>query len=141
MSLVKVVLQDMRQALEFVMSMFVKVLRSTTQILEHLMSRFTAVLQSMPSPLEIGACIAVVDVIEGNNYFQMALAVTSLFLAVCDWHVPRVIAYHNFICRFLSAICLQIAQRNLHIKLWYAMTRGTCQSHTARNRLVTARAI
>ena len=82
MSLVKVVLQDMRQALEFVMSMFVKVLRSTTQILEHLMSRFTAVLQSMPSPLEIGACIAVVDVMEGNNYFQMALEVTSMLLAV-----------------------------------------------------------
>ena len=101
MSLVKVVLQDMRQAQEFVMSMFVKVLRSTTQILEHLMSRFKALLQNMPSPLEIGACIAVVDVIEGNNYFQMALAVTSLFLAVCDWHVPRVTSYHNFVCRFL----------------------------------------
>ena len=100
MSLVKVVL-------EFVMSMFVKVLRSTPQILEHLMSRFTAVLQSMPSPLEIGACIAVVDVIEGNKYFQIALAVTSLFLAVCDWHVPQVISHHNFICRFLSAICMQ----------------------------------
>ena len=32
MSLVEVVLQDMLQALEFVMSMFVKVLRSTPQI-------------------------------------------------------------------------------------------------------------
>ena len=96
-----VVLKVMLLALEFVMSMFVKVLRSTTQILEHLMSRFTAVLQSMPSPLEIGACIAVVDVIECNNYFQMALAVTSMFLAVCDWHVPQVISHHNFICRFL----------------------------------------
>ena len=88
MSLVKEVLQDMLQALEFVMSMFVKVSRSTTQRLEHLMSRFTAVLQSMPSPLEIGACIAVVDIIEGNNYCQLALAVTSLFLKVCDWHIP-----------------------------------------------------
>ena len=106
MSLVKVVLQDMRQAQEFVMIMFVKVLRSTTQILEHLMSRFTAVLQSMPSPLEIGACIAVVDVIEGNNYFQMALAVTSLFLAVCDWHVPRVI--------FIPQLYMQIPLGDLH---------------------------
>ena len=52
------------------------------------MSMCTAVLQSMPSPLEIGACIVVVDVIEGNNYFQMGLAVISLFLAVCDWHIP-----------------------------------------------------
>ena len=78
-----------------------------TRLLLSLVSRFTAVLQGMPSPLEIGACIAVVDVIEGNNYFQNALAVTSLFLAVCDWHVPRAISYDNFICRFLSAICMQ----------------------------------
>ena len=89
------------------MSIFVKVLRSTAQILEHLMYISTAVFQRMPSPLEIGACIAVVDVTEGNTYFQMGLAVTSLFLAVCDWHVPRVISYHNFICSFLSAICMQ----------------------------------
>ena len=84
MSLVKEVLQDMLQPVKFLISMFLKVLRSTLQILEQFMSNCTAVLQSMPSPLEIGACIAVVDVIEGNNYFQMALAVTSLFLAVCD---------------------------------------------------------
>ena len=45
MSLVEVVLQDMLQALEFVMSIFVKAWRSTQQILEHLMSMFTAVLQ------------------------------------------------------------------------------------------------
>ena len=62
---------------------------------EHLMSRFTAVLQSMPSPLEIGACIAVVDVIEGNNYFQMALAVTSLFLAVCERSFRSFCAAHR----------------------------------------------
>ena len=107
MSLVKVVLQDMLQAREFVMSMLLKVLRSTPRILEHLMSMFTAVLQSMHSPLEICACIAVVDVSEGKNCFQIALAVTSLFVAVCDWHVPQVILYHDFICRFLSAICMQ----------------------------------
>ena len=107
MLLVKVVLQDMLQALEFVMSMFVKLLRSTPQILEHLMSMFTAVLQSMPSPLEICAFIAVVDVSEGKNCFQIALAVTNLLLAVCDWHVPQVIPHHNFLCRFLSAICMQ----------------------------------
>ena len=107
MSLVKVVLQDMRQALEFVTSMFVKVLRSTPQVLELVMSMFTAVLQSMLSPLEMCACIAVVDVSEAKNCFQIALAVTSLFLAVCNWHVPRAISYHNFICRFLSAICMQ----------------------------------
>lgn len=89
MSLVKVVLQDMLQALAFVMSMF------------------TAVLQSMPSPLEMCSCIAVVDVSDGKNCLQIALAVTNLFLAVCDWHVPRVIPHHNFICRFLSAMCMQ----------------------------------
>ena len=58
------------------------------------MSLVKGVLQSMPSPLEIGVCIAVVNVTEGNNYFQIALAVTSLFLAVCDWRVPRVISCH-----------------------------------------------
>ena len=90
MSLVKVVQKDMLQALEFVMSIFVKVWRSTQQILEHLMSMFTAVLQSMPSPLEMCACIAVVDVSEAKNCFQVALAVTCLFLALCDWHVLRI---------------------------------------------------
>ena len=35
------------------------------------------------------------------------LAVTILFLAVCDWHVLEFISYHKFICRFLSAICMQ----------------------------------
>ena len=67
MSLVKVVLQDMLQALAFVMSLF------------------TAVLQSMPSPLEMCACIVVVDGCETENGFQIALAVTSLLLAACDW--------------------------------------------------------
>ena len=84
MSLVKVVLQDMLQALEFVMSMFVKVLRSTLQVRELVMSMLTAVLQSMPSPLEMCACIAVVDVSEAKNCFQIALAVTSLVPAMCD---------------------------------------------------------
>ena len=37
--------------------------------------------------------------------------------------------------------CMQIAERNLHSTLWYGMSRGTCQLHTARNRLVSARAI
>ena len=88
MSLVKVVLQDMLLAIEFVMSMFVKGLQGTPQVLELVMSMFTAVLQSMLSPLEMCACIAVVDVSDGKNCFQIALAVTSLCLAVCDWHVP-----------------------------------------------------
>ena len=88
----------MLSVVEFVMSKFVKVLRSTPQVLELVMFMFTAVLQSMPSPLEMGACIAVVDVSEAKNYFQVALAVTSLFLAVCDWHVPRITSYHNFTC-------------------------------------------
>ena len=65
-----------------------------------LMSMFTAVLQSMPSPLavlqsmlsplEICACIAVVDGIEAKNIQQIVNAFTILFLALCDWHVPRV---------------------------------------------------
>ena len=57
----------MLQALDFVMSVFVKVWRSTQQILEHLMSMFTAVLQSMLSPLEMCSCIAVVDVNSGKH--------------------------------------------------------------------------
>ena len=84
-------------ALAFVMDMFVKASRGM----------LTAVLQSMPSPLEMCACIAVVDGSAAKHCFQIALAVTSLCLAVCDWHVPRVISYHNLICRFLSAISMQ----------------------------------
>ena len=49
MSLVKVVLQDMRQALEFVMSMFVKVLRSTLQILEQFMKVLRSTLHIHPA--------------------------------------------------------------------------------------------
>ena len=37
--------------------------------------------------------------------------------------------------------CIYIAKRNVHMKLWCGMTRGTCQSHAARNRLGTATAI
>ena len=61
MSLVKVVLEYMLQALEFLMSMFVKVLKSTIQVLELVMFMFTAVLQSMPSAFEMCACFVVVD--------------------------------------------------------------------------------
>ena len=93
MLLAKVILQDVLHALDFVMCMFEKVLRST--------------LQSMLTPLEICAVIAVVDVSEGTNWYQIVLAVTSLVLAVCDWHVPQVISHHDFICRFLSATCMQ----------------------------------
>ena len=58
--------------------MLQKVLRSMQQVLELAMSMFTAVLQSMPSPLEVCACIAVVD--GQKDYFQLALAVTTLSL-------------------------------------------------------------
>ena len=44
---------------------------------------------------------------EANHYLQVALAVTSRLLAVCDWHVPWIIPYHNFVCRFLSAMGMQ----------------------------------
>ena len=88
-------------------SMFLKVLRSTPRVLKLVTFMCTAVLQSMCSPLEICACIAVGNVSDAKNGFQVALAVTSLFLAVCHWHVPQIISYHNFICRFLSAICTQ----------------------------------
>ena len=107
MSLVKVVLQDMLQALEFVMSMFLKVLRSTPRILKHLMSMFTAVLQSMPSPLEICALIAVVDVSDCKNCFQMSLRspVCSLQCAIgtCrgSFHTTTLYAYspRRFACK------------------------------------------
>ena len=105
MSLVKVVLQDMLQALDFVMSMCTVMLQSMPSNLE--MSMIMAVLQSTPSPLEICACIAVVDGSEAKNTQQIINAVTILLLASCDWHVPRVLSYHNLICRFLSACCMQ----------------------------------
>ena len=106
MSLVKVVLQSMPSVLTFAMSMFVKVLQSTLQVLQLLMSMCTAVLESMLSPLEMCACIVVVDVSDSGSV-QRCLAVTSLLLAVCGWHVPPFISYHNVICRLLSAICTQ----------------------------------
>ena len=81
--------------------------RCLTTLWNHFHYLLKLVLHSTFSPLELGACIAVVDVSEAKNCFQIALAVTTLFLAVCDWHVPRVISYHNDICRFLSAMCMQ----------------------------------
>ena len=71
------------------------------------MSMIMAVLQSTPSTLEICACIAVVDGGEAKHIQQIVNAATILFLALCDWHVPRVFPYHNLICRFLSAFCMQ----------------------------------
>jgi hypothetical protein len=108
MSLVKVMLQHILLVFEFLISMFAKVLWSTLQVLELVMSICTAVFESMVSPLEIGACIAVVDVNEANNCFQISAAVITLLLAVCDWHVPCVFSYHNFLCRFLSVIYMQM---------------------------------
>ena len=81
--------------------------RCVAQLLKHGQGMLTAVLQSMLSPLEMGACIAVVDGSDAKNGIRIHLAVTSLFFALCDWHVPLFISYHNFICRFLSAICMQ----------------------------------
>ena len=81
------------------------VLQSMPSKLE--MSMIMAVLQSTPSPLEICACIAVVDGSEAKHIQQIINAVTILFLALCGWHVPRVLPYHNLICRFLSAFCMQ----------------------------------
>ena len=93
----KMLLQDVLLALEFVTGLFVlelvmsmftavlqKMLRSTLRVLELAVPMFTTVLQSMPSPLEMRACIAVVDGSEAKSCFQVALAVTSLCLAVCD---------------------------------------------------------
>ena len=98
MSLVNDLLQEVLFALEVGMYMFAKVLRSTEQVLELAMPMTMAVLQSTPSPLEICACIAVVDGSEAKNIQPIANAVTILILALCDWHVPRVLPYHNLIC-------------------------------------------
>ena len=89
MSLAKVVIQDILRALDFAMSIC------------------TSVFESMVSPLEMCACIVVVDANEAKHCFQIALAVTCLLLAVCDWHVPCVFSYHNCLCRFVSVICMQ----------------------------------
>ena len=88
------------------MSTFAKVMRCTPQVFELRMSIITAVLQNMPSPLELGACITLVDMSDAQNAIQIILAVTSLFLAARDWHVPQFISYHYILCRFLSAICM-----------------------------------
>ena len=79
MSLAKVVMQDILLALDFAI-----------QVIEFVMSICTAVFESMVSPLEMCACIVVVDINETKNCFQICLSVISLLLAVCDWHVPCV---------------------------------------------------
>ena len=107
MSLVRMLLQDMLLACEVVRSMLLRVLQCTVLEFELVRSMFMVVLQSMPSPLEMCSCIAVVDGCETKNNFQIALAITSLLLAACDWHVPQFIRYHNLVCRLISAMCMQ----------------------------------
>ena len=64
------------------------------------------VLQSTLSPLEIGACIVVVDASEPEcQGVQTALAV--FILGMCDWHVPLIVPHHYTVCRLLSASCMQ----------------------------------
>ena len=62
----------------------------------------------MVSPLEMSACIVIVDTSEheGQN-IQTALAVLILLLAVSDWHVPLTVQSHYTICRLLSSMCMQ----------------------------------
>jgi len=103
MELLKPVIMAVLFAMKVLRSMLYLMIRATSWL----------VLQSTVSPLEMGACISVVDVnfhlwpLQKADCFQIALAASSLFIAVCDWHVPRVIPYHSDICRFLSAICMQ----------------------------------
>ena len=91
-------------ACEVVRSMLVRVLQCTVLVFAFVRCMFMVVLQSMPSPLDMCAWIVVVDGCETENGFQIALAVTSLLLAACDWHVPQFIRYHNLVCRLIDTI-------------------------------------
>ena len=61
MALVKVLLEDVLLACGVIRSMLVRVLHCTILVLELVDFMCMLVLQRMPSPLELGACIAVVD--------------------------------------------------------------------------------
>ncbi len=98
--------------LDFLRSVIVLGLQSTLRVLTSawtlLQYMRKLVLQSTVSPLEIGACIVIVDSIEHEGQsVQRVLAIVILFLAGSDWHIPFTVQHHYIVCRFLSSMCMQ----------------------------------
>ena len=107
-SLFMEVLQSMSSMLEFLMYMSMAMLQRMLRMLELVIFRFVALLQSTPSPLEIGACICVVDAIESKcQGVHIVTAILILFLAGCEWHVPSRVPHYYNACRLLSAMAMQ----------------------------------
>ena len=87
--------------------MLLAVLQKTQLAVEIAVYFFVSVLQSITSPLEIVACSFLVNASETecqSSHFLLAIFV--LWLALCDWHVPRTVPLHYTVCRFLSAMCM-----------------------------------
>ena len=98
MSLLKEVLQYMS------MAMLQKMLR----ILELVIVGFATALQRTTSPLEIGACICVLDKIELKcQGIRIATATFMLLLAGCEWHVPSWAPHHYMACSLFSFMTMQ----------------------------------
>ena len=54
------------------------------------------VLRSTVSPLEIGACMVILDTGEHEcQNVQTVLAILILVLAVCDWHIPLLVTRYG----------------------------------------------
>ena len=70
-------------------------LQTMLRILELIIFGLVAGLQSTTSPLEIGACMCVVDSIEIEcQGIHIVTAIFNLLLAGCEWHVPFWVPHH-----------------------------------------------
>ena len=110
-AIVRMVLQSTRAALQtdlqMAIAIIIKVLQNTQMALHQLRSLFWVGRWKRFSPLEVGACVIVLDAFECESLgVETVLAVLILLQASCNWHVPRVISCHYQICRFLSAMCM-----------------------------------
>ena len=68
-----------------------------------------AVVQDLPSPLVLISLFYIVDsvfVTEFDEDAKLVLAITIIFLACMDWHVPEIVPLHFFVCRILSAMAM-----------------------------------
>ena len=94
----------------FILHCILKLLWRTTQRILTCMwtlLQYTRKLVPYLSPLEMVACGVILDEIEVEcQSVQTVLAVSILFLAQCDCHVPSIIPYGYIVCKLFSAICM-----------------------------------
>ena len=68
-----------------------------------------AVVQDLPSPLVLISLFYIVDSVfatEFNEDAKLVLAITIILLVCMDWHVPKIVPLHFFVCRILSAMAM-----------------------------------